>query len=262
MTEIERQPPNLLRFLGMEEENVLVSIATMREEMEFIARLEGLYAAAMTKRSTREDDVVIWQLLTFSHYHFLHTLACQMRCHLSEAFASTRAAIDAALVAAYIIKDRAAQVAYAKREKPFDNFARHLGNMIKDEKPLPHPLMETLIGQQKIISTFAAHADIGSFVHRVTRLTDETGVDFMNVEYFQFAHDEDERKLHTLSLIHSYVMVLDVFSDFLIIEQKVVPEPWKVQLHALGQKIERRAAELQTSVRARQGPNKSGRTKL
>ncbi len=95
-----------------------------------------------------------------------------MRCHLSEAFASARAAIDAALIAAQIIHDRASQVAYTKREKPFDNFARHLGNLIRDGKPLPHPLVPALRDLYKTISTFAGHADVGSFVHRV-KLTED-----------------------------------------------------------------------------------------
>jgi hypothetical protein len=248
---IVREPPNFLQFLAMEEQQVLVSLVQMREEMDFIARLEGLYGAAMTRQTTRVDDAVIFQLLTFSHYHFLHTLACQVRCHLSEAFASTRAAIDAALIAAHIIKDRAAQVAYAKREKPFDNFARYLGNLIKDKKPLPHPLMEILIQQQKQISTFAAHADIGSFVHRVTRTEGDDGV-MMAVEYFQFARSQDERKLHTLTLLHSYVMVLDVFADFLVEEKKVLPASWKSHVYTLGQDIERRASELKNKVLALQ----------
>jgi hypothetical protein len=169
---------------------------------------------------------------------------------MSEAYASARAAIDAALIAAHIIKDRAAQVAYAKREKPFDNFARYLGNLIKDGKPLPHPLMATLIDQQKKISTFAAHADVGSFIHRVRDTTDSSGNRMLAVEYFQFARDDDERKLYTLNLLHTFVMVLDVFADFLIDEQKVVPAAWKEQLHGLGAAVERRAKELREKIKA------------
>jgi len=84
--------------------------------------------------TVHENEVVIFQLLTVTHYHFLFSTACLMRCHLSEAFASARVAIDAALIAAQIIYDRASQTAYAKREKPFDSFARYLGNLIKDKK--------------------------------------------------------------------------------------------------------------------------------
>src|SRR5882672_7531897 len=98
----------------------------------------------MSNATVGENEFVLFQLLTFTHYHFLYALACLMRCHLSEAFASARAAIDAALIAAQIIHDRASQVAYTKREKPFDNFARYLGNLIRDGKPLPLPLVPSL----------------------------------------------------------------------------------------------------------------------
>src|ERR1700686_963972 len=123
-----------------------------------------------------------------------------MRCHLSEAFDSVRSAIDAALIAAYIIKDRAGQVAYVKREKPFDNYARYLGNLRKDGKDLPHPLMGTSMDQQKTISRFASHADIDSFVHRVRETKDAEGRGVLGMEYFQFARNDDERALHTISL--------------------------------------------------------------
>jgi hypothetical protein len=146
---IEREPPSILEFFSMEEHQPLVSITKMRDEMQAVALLEVLYRAAMSNKEIREDDYVIYQLLTFTHYHFLFALACQMRCHLSEAFGSVRSATDAALIAAYIIKDRAGQVAYVKREKPFDNYARYLGNLRKAGKPLPHPLMATLIDQHK-----------------------------------------------------------------------------------------------------------------
>ncbi len=257
---IKRTPPNLLQFLGMEERQLLVSLAKMQEEMGYIAQLEGLYGAATSYKEVRPDDYVIFQLLTFTHYHFLFTLACQMRCHMSEAYASARAAIDAALIAAHIIKDRPAQVAYAKREKPFDNFARYIGNLIKDGKPLPHPLMTTLIDQQKKISMFAAHADVGSFIHRVRDTTDGSGTRMLAIEYFQFARDDDERKLYTLNLLHTFVMILDVFADFLIGEQEAVLAAWKEQLHRLGAVIERRAKELREKVKAAyaEGSSKPG----
>jgi hypothetical protein len=247
---IMRTPPNLLQFLGMEEQQLLVSLAKMQEEMGYIAQLEGLYGAATSYKEVREDDYVVFQLLTFTHYHFLFTLVCQMRCHLSEAFGSARAAIDAALVAAYIIKDRAAQVAYVKREAPFDNYYRYLGNLRRDGKPLPHPLMGTLIAQHKTISSFATHADVGSFIHRVRDTKDESGNRMLAMEYFQFARDDDERKLHTLTLLHTFVMILDVFAEFLIDEQKAVPDAWKEQLHRLGAAIERLAGELREKIKA------------
>lgn len=170
-----------------------------------------------------------------------------MRCHLSEAFASVRAAIDGALVGAQLIHDRASQVAYTKREKPFDNFARYLGNLIRDGKPLPHPLVPVLFNQHKTISAFAVHADVGSFLHRVN-FADGPENPMMSVGYFQFAKNPAEREIHGLAVFHSFVMILDVFSDFLVTEQKAVPQEWQDELRALGTTIERRAEALRGTL--------------
>jgi len=172
---------------------------------------------------------------------------CLMRCHLSEAFASVRAAIDGALVGAQLIHDRASQVAYTKREKPFDNFARYLGNLIRDGKPLPHPLVPVLFNQHKTISAFAVHADVGSFLHRVN-FADGPENPMMSVGYFQFAKNPAEREIHGLAVFHSFVMILDVFSDFLVTEQKAVPQEWQDELRALGTTIERRAEALRGTL--------------
>lgn len=250
---IFREPLTLMSFLSVEEHQLLVSLTQMGEEMAPIGQIEGLYHAAMSYGKTSADDMVIFQFLTFTHYHFLLAIASQMRCHLSEAFASVRSAIDATLNAAYIIQDRAAQIAYAKREWPFGgNLTRHLYKLLKEGKALPHPLMEKLLNQQSVISTFAVHADVGTFLHRVGRVT-EGGVPMFSFGYFQYPEDPNERKLYTLTILHSFVMVLDVFSEFLINEQKVVPEKWVTQLHDLGARIERRADQLRDAVRAAAG---------
>ena len=43
-------------------------------------------------------------------------------------------------------------------------------------------------------------------------------------------------------------MVLDVFSDFLIVEHKRLPEGWRTELHDLGAMLERRVEELQATL--------------
>jgi hypothetical protein len=248
-----RRPLDLLRFVSIENEQFLVSLANNRDELKILSHIQGLYDAATAEKNVDENDMAVFQLLTFTHYHFLFSSACLMRCHLSEAFASARAAIDGALVAAQIIHDRASQVAYTKREKPFDNFARYLGNLIKDKKPSPHRLVPDLIGLHKSFSSFAAHADVGSFVHRV-KFTGEPQGRMLTFEYFQFAQNETERKIHALTLFHTFVMILDVFSDFLVSEQKVVPKEWQDELRGLGGAIERHHDELKAGLQAEATP--------
>jgi hypothetical protein len=208
-----------------------------------VAQLQGLYEVAIPNVPVREDDMPIFQLLIFTHYYFLRATADMLRCHLSESFASARIAIDAAMIAAQIIADRGSQIAYLKRTPPFDNYARYLGNLIATGKPLPHPLIEPLITLQKKLSTFTSHADIGSFIHR-SEIRRESGKEQLVVQYFQFADDESRRQMHNLSLFHVFVMVLDVFGDFLIGEYKGVPEDWRTMLHNLGIVLERRHAAL------------------
>jgi len=45
----------------------------------------------------------------------------------------------------------------------------------------------------------------------------------MAVQYFQFAKNKAERQIHGLTLLHTFVMVLDVFANFLVEEAKSVP---------------------------------------
>jgi hypothetical protein len=136
---VESIPMDILRFVSIENEQFLVSLANNKDELKIHSHMQGLFVAAMANMTVAEDDMVVFQMLAFTHYHFLLSTASLMRCHLSEAFAAARVAIDGALVGAQIIHDRASQIAYTRREKPFDNFARYLGNLIKDGKPLPHP---------------------------------------------------------------------------------------------------------------------------
>lgn len=90
-------------------------------------------------------------------------------------------------------------MAYVKRKKPFDKLMPHYKNLIRDGKPLPHSLLPALIKLHDSFSTFAGHADAASFVHRV-KATKKDGRKIMTVEYFQFARNKDEKKIHTLTV--------------------------------------------------------------
>ena len=73
------KPPLLFEFLGLEERQVLISLAKGREELSVIARLEDFYGAALSFDSVVEDEAAIFQLLTLIHYHFLFATACHLR---------------------------------------------------------------------------------------------------------------------------------------------------------------------------------------
>ena len=246
-------PLDVIKFASIEHEQFLVSLANDKEELALHSHVQGLYAAALNHTEIGVNEMVILQLLVFIHYHFLFSTSCMMRRHLSEAYASTRAAIDAALIAAVIIDDRSKQVEYATKKYPFDGqLNRHLKNLIKDNKPLPHRLVPTLLDSYGKFSMFASHADIGSFVHRVTINKTDSQQDLIFMEYFQFAKNKTERKIHNLTLLHTYVMLLDIFAPFFVAKEKLLPEVWFTEMQELGAHIERQVKVYRTELASQQ----------
>jgi hypothetical protein len=235
-------PPDLLQFVSTEHQKFLTSLVICHEEIEILAHVHGLYMAAMTNQTTDTSTVVIFQLLTFVHYHFLFASSSYMRCHMAEGFSSARAAIDGALIASQIIHDRASQVAYLNRSKPFDKLIRHFKNLIRDNKPLPHPLIEYLIQQYDSCSQFASHADVQAFAHRLEFLSEPH--EMMSMGYFQVPRDPSTMKHHFLGLLRVFVVTLDIFSGFFVDEKKCLPEQWRQELRHVGRQIEDRQKQL------------------
>ncbi len=89
-----KRPPDLFHFIGIEHEQFLISLAKDSDAFRILSHIQGFYDAATSEMSVDKNDIAVFQLLSFTHYHFLFSTACLMRCHLSEAFASARAAID------------------------------------------------------------------------------------------------------------------------------------------------------------------------
>ncbi len=83
---------------------------------------------------------------------------------------------------------------------------------------------------------------------RIALASSETGgTDWATHEYFQFSRDRRQQRFYFFSLMHGFAVVLDVFSGFLVDEQKKVPEQWRLELHGAIAGIER--------VRADTGPD-------
>ena len=219
--DLHKAPPNILDFVSIENQQFLTTMMNCREEMDFISNIQGLYAAAMSNQSADRSKVIIFQLLTLVHYHFLFASTCYMRCHMAEAFNSARIAIDGALVAAQIIHDRSSQLAYVERKKPFDKLIRHYKNLIQHKKPLPHPSIEFLINKHDFFSQIASHADIDTFAHRLDFLkaSKEFPNEVMAFQYFQYPHDQASMSHRFLGLLVVFVVTLDVFADFIVGEQ-------------------------------------------
>ena len=237
---VHDKPIDLLHFVSLEHEQFLIATANERDELKAVNHIQGLYSAALSNiRLSAKADLIVFQLLGFTHYHFLFATASLFRCHLSEAFSSLRSALDGALVAAYIIHDRPSQETYFNRRKPFDKLIRHYRNFLSKPDKLPHPHIPILIAMHDACSSFASHADIETFAHRMRQFRDQKGVEWATTEYFQFSRDSREQRYHFFSLMHGFAMILDIFSPFLIHEQNKVPQGWRSELHGVIAGIEK-----------------------
>jgi len=104
-----------------------------------------------------------------------------------------------------------------------------------------------LVKLQKTLGTFTSHADIGAFTHRVDT-TREDRVRQIRVQYFQYSKTTAERQIHALTLFHVFVMVLDVFSEFVALEHRIVPKEWQFEIIRIGTELEREVARLKATL--------------
>jgi hypothetical protein len=79
------QPPDLLRFVSDEHHQFLIAIANEQDKLKAANHIQGLYSAAISRvQLSNKADLIVYRLITFTHYHFLFATACQLRCHIPE----------------------------------------------------------------------------------------------------------------------------------------------------------------------------------
>ena len=84
---------------GIEERNLLTSMANFREEVELFQKLDKVYQAPLSRLTVSEEEAIVPQLYLFVHFHLYFAVSCILRAHLSDALSSARKGIDAALTA-------------------------------------------------------------------------------------------------------------------------------------------------------------------
>lgn len=236
-------PPDFIQFSNVEAQQLARTIELCPNEMKFIAKIQELYISAMRGQNANPSEATLLHLLALIHYNFLFSSITYARGHLAEACNSARVAIDAALIAAHIMYDRASQVAYIERKPPFDKLIRHYNNLIRDKKSLPNDLIPVLIKQHNFFSQYSSHADADSFVYR-SELLETDGLASAKISYFQIPQNIDHFKHHFLGLLKTFIVTLDIFSSYFVDERKTSPITWRDELRITGKKIEDRQAQL------------------
>lgn len=225
----------LYDFIGTQETNLLVSLSQLPQEMGALSRLDDLYHEAFGLGSISDSDAVIQQLLIYCHFHFYFSAATLLRSHLSEAFASVRTAIEAALHAYRILEGHGTHEEYVSRDKSFVYTPASIRKIWKSN-PSVLPLARPLLQVHEQCSQFASHADFDSFLHRLEVV--ETDVAELRVHYFQMPRTVTEVRMYVLTLIHTFIVILNVFETYVAKRHKVVSDTWGENLRKLGGAVE------------------------
>ncbi len=232
---------DFLQYLGAEETNLLISLNNLRTEFDIFSKVDGLYHTAIkSARAGSPDDLVLLQLLLFVHYQSYHSIATLLRCHLSDAIASMRTAIEAGLTAYRIIEDRPSQLLYVERDKSFQ-FPKSFFEKAWKNDPNAFPLAQHLLKLRDACSQYGAHADISTFVHRL-ELPDfelpESNEQMLKLQYFQHPKSRWEFGSFYLRLVHTFLIILQIFEKYLVQEKAFVPNDWAKSIPQVGKNLE------------------------
>ena len=249
--DVIKEPSDFLEYLGVETGNLLVSLNNHRTEFEMFSRLDALYRTAFRDgRVDSADDLIIPQLLLLVHYHYYHSTATLLRCHLSDALASMRTAIEAGLTAYRIIEDRPSQLKYVQRDKSFQSHKRFFTKVWKTD-PDTFTLAPPLINRWDACSQYGSHADIDTFVHRLD--LPDVASRMLRLHYFQHPRNRYEFGWYFLLLVHTFVIILHIFEKYLVREKALLPEAWGRSISQVGKNAE----ELMKEARRRADEEKA-----
>ncbi len=238
---------NLLEYLGTEETNLLITLNNLGNEFAVFNRVDKLYVDALSNAriSDEEDDLILLQLLLYAQFYYYYSAATLLRCHLSEAISSMRVGIDAGLTAYRIVEDRPSQVQYVERHKSF-LYPKAFFQRERKNNPNAFPLAKPLLALRDACSQYGSHADIDSFVHRL-ELPKAPGEE-LKLQYFQHPKNRWDFGWWYLRLIHTFLMILQVFEKFLVQEKGFVTQEWASSTRQIGMQIEKLMIEARTKA--------------
>lgn len=209
---------NLLEFIGIEETNLLVTMVKCNPEIaKVFPKLDGAYQAPMKFIDVNlkdEHKKTVLALYLYTHYHLYFSTVCLLRCHLSDSLASTRKAIDATLTAYRLIEEPGTLELYEKGDWSYKGIKRFVERARKKDKA-KFPLAETLIPLHELCSEFGSHADISSFIHRLSiEEIEGSNKALFKVHMFQTPDTDLELRAYLVQTLLAYTLMAKVFSTF------------------------------------------------
>lgn len=223
--DIRMSPINIVEFNSIDNQHFITSIINCREEFDLLGELQARYSVVMSNAVVPENLIVIYQMVGLAQYHLLFSFSSLLRMHLSEAWASARVAIDAALIGEHLTRIPLDQERYLNGEKDIQYLVQAYKKLMKKGEMAPHVHIPKLLARYDFCSSHASHADVGVFIHRIRIVKDAEDMRLMSLSPFQVP-EANEYRLIVLDLIADFALVLDMFSEFFKQVRTKLPSNW------------------------------------
>jgi len=212
---LEQPRRNLLQFLAEEHACELVSVHKHPLHLHLFTAVDGLFQAPIPYCETPPGLGTVSQLYLLVQYQLYAAMSSSMRLHQSEAYSSTRVAIDATLSAYRIIEKPELHALYQARDYSFQTVARFMKRE-RTKNPLSFPLAGEMLVAWDHCSQFGSHADVSSFFYRMETLPDidDASKQMLQFMFFQQPENDALAALHYSELLHTFMLMCEVFDPF------------------------------------------------
>ncbi|MDQ7954759.1 MAG: hypothetical protein RET84_02565 [Pseudomonadota bacterium] len=223
-------PPDIFGYLDTEAANVKISAELHETVLKEHTVVDQLIRACITGLHIDNTPAnMVAQLYNFVHAQYLSALSNLLRLHVGESMGNLRKAVDATLTAYELLLYPEKLPMYLAREWHFRTIKSRIERARKGD-PKKYPLAAGLLEMHDMGSEYGAHADVSSFIYRMTRRPNEKGKGIIqNFAYFQVPQTKEEGDSHYVNLFHYFLAMTRVFDPF---AQKYAPidfEKWRVE---------------------------------
>jgi hypothetical protein len=253
---INEPQTNLFGFLGFEEINLLAALNKCHHDLDVFAKIDAAFQVPISHITVDVRDIyrqTMLQLFLYVHGQMYFSVACLLRCHLSESLSSTRKAIDATLSAYRLIREPATLPLYHESHRSYQFIKRHIKTARATDES-NYPLADPLLKVHDVCSQFGAHADISTFIHRIAVFkTEDPNRGFMTVGMFQIPESDAMLRRYVVETFLAFTGMLKVFAEF--INGNAVDfdfAGWHAAIDGLGAACFSEAARLDAAIDAAQ----------
>lgn len=251
---------NLLEYLGVEETNLLVSMANFHRDVHFFREVDGLFQAPLPHIDVKVKDfdkltpeelysITVMTLFLFTQFHLYLSTTLMLRCHLSDSLASTRKAIDATLTAYRLMRFPHTVADYNVGHKSY-KFIKSTIDRESKQDASRYPLAGLLIEFHELCSEYGSHADVGSFIHRLkVEHTGTVNKQMLKHVMFQLPEDPREQRYYLVRTFLIFCVMAKVYVDFM---PSVAPtfdsKAWSARIEQIGNSAQAESDRISAAI--------------